>query len=76
MPKYQERENVGSAALVWASHRTRRRGASCRAARASVSPLPPDLDCEEIGDCRFQVVGCDPQGFDGDSDGVGCESCN
>jgi micrococcal nuclease len=38
-------------------------------------PLPPpDLDCGEIPHRRFSVVGSDPHGFDGDSDGIGCES--
>mgnify|MGYP003373760044 CR=1 FL=1 len=35
---------------------------------------PPDLDCGEIYERRFQVVGSDPHRFDGDNDGVGCES--
>lgn len=35
---------------------------------------PPDLDCGEISHRRFQVVGDDPHGFDGNNDGVGCES--
>lgn len=39
-----------------------------------IPPPPPDLDCGEIGYRNFTVVGSDPHGFDGDSDGVGCES--
>ena len=35
---------------------------------------PPDLDCGEIAFRRFQVVGSDPHRFDGDNDGIGCES--
>ena len=35
---------------------------------------PPDLDCGEISFRRFQVVGSDPHRFDGDNDGIGCES--
>ena len=35
---------------------------------------PPDLDCGQISYRRFQVVGSDPHGFDGDNDGIGCES--
>lgn len=35
---------------------------------------PPDLDCGDIPYRRFQVVGSDPHRFDGDHDGVGCES--
>jgi hypothetical protein len=33
-----------------------------------------DLDCGDIGARRFPVVGSDPHRFDGDHDGVGCES--
>ena len=41
--------------------------------------IPPmwvsgDLDCGQIAFRRFAVVPPDPHGFDGDSDGVGCES--
>lgn len=39
-----------------------------------IPPYPPDLDCGEISFRRFQVVGSDPHGFDGDADGIGCES--
>ncbi len=39
-----------------------------------IPPFPPDLDCGQIGFRRFQVVPPDPHGFDGDGDGVGCES--
>lgn len=35
---------------------------------------PPDLDCGDIGYRRFTVVGSDPHRFDGDHDGIGCES--
>jgi len=34
----------------------------------------PDLDCGEIRYSNFRVVGSDPHGFDGDNDGIGCES--
>ncbi len=34
----------------------------------------PDLDCGEISDRRFQVLPPDPHNFDGDNDGIGCES--
>lgn len=38
-------------------------------------PLPPpDLDCGDIPHRRFTVLPPDPHGFDGDNDGVGCES--
>ena len=39
-----------------------------------IPPPPPDLDCGEIPYRRFRVVGADPHRFDGDRDGVGCES--
>lgn len=39
-----------------------------------IPPAPPDLDCGDIPYKRFEVVGADPHRFDGDHDGVGCES--
>jgi micrococcal nuclease len=39
-----------------------------------IPPAPPDLDCPQIPHRRFTVVGDDPHGFDGDDDGLGCES--
>jgi hypothetical protein len=39
-----------------------------------IPPPPPDLDCPEIAEQDFRVRGSDPHGFDGDDDGVGCES--
>ena len=39
-----------------------------------IPPAPPDLDCGDIPHKRFKVVGKDPHRFDGDGDGVGCES--
>jgi micrococcal nuclease len=39
-----------------------------------IPPYPPDLDCGEITYKNFLVVGSDPHGFDGDGDGIGCES--
>jgi micrococcal nuclease len=38
-----------------------------------VPPAPPDLDCVDLANRRFAVVGADPHGFDGDHDGIGCE---
>ena len=38
-----------------------------------IPPAPPDLDCSDISERRFQVVGADPHGFDSDRDGIGCE---
>jgi len=35
---------------------------------------PPDLDCKYISQKRFTVLQPDPHRFDGDKDGIGCES--
>ena len=35
---------------------------------------PPDLDCKDISQKKFTVIGSDPHRFDGDRDGIGCES--
>uniref|UniRef100_A0A7C2WK81 Excalibur calcium-binding domain-containing protein n=1 Tax=Thermorudis sp. TaxID=1969470 RepID=A0A7C2WK81_9BACT len=40
---------------------------------ACIPSPPPDLRCAEIPYRRFQVLPPDPQGFDRDQDGVGCE---
>lgn len=37
-------------------------------------PPPPGLDCGQITDRRFEVLPLDPHRFDGNNDGVGCES--
>jgi hypothetical protein len=37
-------------------------------------PPPPDLDCDDVNATNFQVTGSDPHGFDGDNDGIGCET--
>ena len=39
-----------------------------------IMPYPPDLNCGDIRYSNFRVVGGDPHGFDGDNDGIGCES--
>lgn len=39
-----------------------------------IPPLPPDLNCKDIPFRRFKVLPPDPHHFDGDGDGVGCES--
>jgi len=39
-----------------------------------IAPNPPDLDCGEISERNFRVLQPDPHRFDGDKDGVGCES--
>jgi micrococcal nuclease len=35
---------------------------------------PPNLNCGDISDKRFQVLPPDPHGFDRDGNGIGCES--
>ncbi|MDQ3718710.1 MAG: hypothetical protein M3311_06115 [Thermoproteota archaeon] len=40
-----------------------------------IASPPPDLNCGDEGvPENFEVSGSDPHGFDGDNDGVGCES--
>lgn len=39
-----------------------------------IPPPPPDLDCGDISRKRFTVLPPDPNRFDGDKDGIGCES--
>ncbi|MCC6313137.1 MAG: thermonuclease family protein [Thermomicrobiales bacterium] len=39
-----------------------------------IPPGAPDLDCKDISARRFPVLPPDPHRFDGDHDGVGCES--
>ncbi len=39
-----------------------------------IPPPPPDLDCTDIEERDFRVVGPDPHRFDRDHDGIGCES--
>jgi len=39
-----------------------------------IRPRPPDLDCNQIPYSNFKVLPPDSHGFDGDGDGVGCES--
>ena len=39
-----------------------------------IPPPPPDLDCADVDGSFFTVRPPDPHGFDGNSDGVGCES--
>ncbi len=39
-----------------------------------IPPAPPDLDCGDVADRRFPVMPPDPHRFDGNGDGVGCES--
>jgi hypothetical protein len=39
-----------------------------------IPPPPPDLDCADVPWTNFRVLPPDPHGFDGDHDGVGCET--
>lgn len=39
-----------------------------------IPPPPPDLDCGDISYRDFEVLEPDPHRFDGDNDGIGCES--
>jgi len=39
-----------------------------------IPPPPPDLDCKDIARKGFKVLPPDPHRFDGDHDGIGCES--
>jgi uncharacterized protein DUF1524 len=51
-------------------------GAGCDPAYPSVCipPPPPDLDCGDIPYRNFKVLSPDPHRFDGDHDGIGCET--
>lgn len=39
-----------------------------------IPPPPPDLDCGQVSYRDFTVLPPDPHRFDGDHDGIGCES--
>jgi micrococcal nuclease len=39
-----------------------------------IPPAPPDLDCGDVPYRRFTVLPPDPHGFDGNNNGIGCES--
>ena len=39
-----------------------------------IPPPPPDLNCADIPYNNFTVLPPDPHGFDGNNDGVGCQS--
>lgn len=41
---------------------------------ACIPDVPYDLDCDDVGETDFSSIGYDPHGFDGDGDGVACES--
>ena len=52
------------------------RTGACDAAYPTVCipPPPPDLDCKDVPYKGFKVLAPDPHRFDGDHDGLGCES--
>jgi len=39
-----------------------------------IPAYPPDLNCGDVRYVNFKVLPDDPHGFDGDKDGIGCES--
>jgi micrococcal nuclease len=39
-----------------------------------IPPPPPNLDCKDVPYRNFKVLAPDPQHFDGNHDGVGCQS--
>ena len=39
-----------------------------------IPPPPPDLDCSDIPYRNFRVIGRDPHHFDGNHNGIGCET--
>ena len=39
-----------------------------------IPPPPPDLGCDDVSASNFEVLPPDPHGFDGNNDGVGCET--
>jgi len=45
-----------------------------RLAVLAVPPPPPDLDCSDVRERRFTVLPHDPHDFDGDHNGIGCET--
>ena len=51
-------------------------GSACDPAYPTVCipPPPPDLDCGDIPFRNFKVLAPDPHHFDGDHDGIGCET--
>ncbi len=53
--------------------RPRAPGCDPNYAGACIPVYPPDVDCNEIPDRNFQVVGTDVDHFDVDHDGIACE---
>jgi micrococcal nuclease len=72
----QEQAQTAGVGLWATTTTTSGRGANCDPSYPDVCipPYPPDLDCGDIPHRRFRVLPPDPHGFDGDKDGIGCES--
>ena len=67
---------VGATMLISGAPSFAQNNEDCDPAYPSVcipSP-PPDLNCGDIEFRRFEVLEPDPHRFDGDKDGIGCES--
>jgi hypothetical protein len=39
-----------------------------------IPPPPPQLNCDDVSGSHFTVIGEDPHNFDGNGDGVGCQT--
>ena len=52
----------------------RRRNCDASYPTVCIPPPPPDLNCADVPFTGFKVIPPDPHHFDGDKDGVGCES--
>lgn len=66
----------GAMMIFFSSASTHAQEANCDPSYPGVCipPYPPDLNCGDVSDKRFDVLPPDPHGFDGDGDGIGCES--
>jgi hypothetical protein len=60
---------VGDQPVVWSV-------SQCSPAYPTVCipPPPPDLDCPQVPFPNFRVLAPDPHRFDGNRDGIGCET--
>jgi micrococcal nuclease len=67
---------VGPLVILFSPTSTHAQEASCDPSYPGVCipPYPPDLNCGDVSDKGFEVLPPDPHGFDGDGDGVACES--
>jgi len=75
-PVYEPGETGGSGGGGGGSGGGGSGGTNCDPAYPTVciQPPPPDLDCADVPFTNFKVLSPDPHGFDGDGDGVGCET--